>query len=253
MKKTTLLVCSLVFSSFFSFSQGNSIRTNLTLGLAVGDFNATYEKKITDKLSISTRTNYMKTSKFPFADLLNVDDINETFPNILTKFSTLGITGGGVRPEFRFHFKGDGLSGGYFGLYSTAQFGNVSPISAQYKRDDANGNEKISYLSFTPKASYIGGGISLGKQWILGKGFTLDLTLINIGVGMIKLTVEGSGDGISDSEYSEYMSLIEQTSVSFGPVKIGPKAKRTAEGVEVSINQVGVVTRIFQFGFGFSF
>ena len=250
-KKKSLLLAFTVFSTFVFAQPSNSIRTNLTMGLAIGDYNATYEKKFTDKISLSTRTNFMSFKGIPFGNITGLYASTDSLPNLKSNLRDLKITAGGARPEIRFHRKGGGLSGGYIGIYTTAQFGKSSEIISSYKRTNSNNQEVVSDLMFTPSFSYFGGGLSLGKQWVLGPGITIDITWISLGVGVTKIKTTASASDMTEMDYKQYADDFNASAVSVG--NVGPKATYDSEGVSVSVSQIGFVPRILQFGIGFSF
>jgi hypothetical protein len=69
-----------------------------------------------------------------------------------TKFDGLAIT-----PEVRFYFKQKAISGLY-----------AAPFLRYQNYSISNGADKASYTSF-------GGGALIGRQWVYGSGFVLDL------------------------------------------------------------------------------
>jgi hypothetical protein len=252
MKKNYILLSLISICAFTTIAQkSNSVRTNLAIGLALGDYNATYEKKLTSKLSISTRTNFMSRKGIPFGSLIGLDTINKQFPSIITDISKIGITGGGVRPEFRFHPKGEGLSGSYFTLFSSAQFGKMAPIEGKFDRTNSNGDPVTSIASFATSFRHVGGGIGFGKQWVFPIGLTIDITWLSIGVAVNKFSIEGTSSDMNEQDYTGYAKQISDKMISIGG--IGPKVSSDANGVYISASSVSIVPRIFQFGIGFSF
>ncbi|MBU2019453.1 MAG: DUF3575 domain-containing protein [Bacteroidetes bacterium] len=252
MKKKILIFSLASFCAFSTFAQkSNSVRTNLTIGLALGDYNATYEKKLTNKLSVSTRTNFMSRTGIPFGSVFGLDTLNRQFDNLITDISQVNITAGGVRPEFRFHPKGEGLSGGYISIFTSAQFGKLSPIEGKFKRTNSNGDEVTSIASFAPSFSHVGGGIAFGKQWVFGSGVTIDLTFISLGFGVNKLKALGTASDMNEADYENYAKDISNKMISVAG--LGPNVSSSADGVLVSLSTFSVVPRILQFGIGFSF
>ena len=255
MKKTisiAILVCGTSILPAIA-QKSNSVRTNLTAGLAVGDYNATYEKKFTDKISLSTRTNFMSYKGIPFGEYSGFYTFSDAIPGIKSDLRNLGITAGGARPEFRFHRKGQGLSGGYIGLFTSAQFGKTSDLATVYERKNSGGQNVSSDLIFTPSFSYLGGGLSFGKQWVFGSGITIDLTWLSLGFGVSKIQAQASASDMTEQDYADYAAKIEANKLTVGGIGLGAKASYDANGVKASLSQITVVPRILQFGIGFSF
>ncbi len=73
------------------------------------------------------------------------------------KLDDVKFNGVAITPEYRFYFKQKAISGVYVAPYLRYQNYNVK-----------SGNDEGSYNS-------IGGGALIGRQWVYGSGFTLDL------------------------------------------------------------------------------
>lgn len=143
MKKiiTLLLVGILVMPAFAqkpeTSDEKNVIKLN-TLSLIIGTGSIFYERHLTDNLS----------------GQLGVAYLNYSFGegDAKSKFTGLILT-----PEVRFYPKSNAIDGFYIGPY------------VRYQNFSLSGD--------TDEATYtnIGGGATLGRQWIFNSGFTIDL------------------------------------------------------------------------------
>lgn len=132
------LILSLVFVAFaFSINaQSNVIKTN-PLGLAFGNFNATYERVFGTTSSLLLKGQYMY-------KLLGTN---------------VNLAGAGIGYRYYFtHAKKPVPAGFYINPFASIAFGSVT--------NDLD--EKYS-------ASYMGFGAELGYQWVWDSGFVLDL------------------------------------------------------------------------------
>ena len=133
----TLLVCSFLFSvNSFSKERTNVIKAN-PLGLAFGNFNATYEKVLNSKSSVLFSGNYM--FKLLGADV-SVGGLGVGYRYYFTHAKTEVPTGFWVMPQARF------------------AFGSL--------KDKQGVKESITTFSV---------GAEVGYQWAWSNGFTLDL------------------------------------------------------------------------------
>lgn len=135
--KIALVACALVLS-MNSFSQefSNVIKTN-PIGLAFGNFNATYEKVLNTKSSVLFSANYMYKL---FGEDISAGGLGAGYRYYFTHAKRMVPTGFWVNPEAAFAF----------GSVKTNQ-GNKANINT---------------ISF---------GAQIGYQWAWDSGFTLDL------------------------------------------------------------------------------
>ena len=141
MKKTAILLCLILISSFVSKGQDqpsvapekNVLKVN-TLALIIRTGSVFYERKITDVISGQLGLAYLN---------YTIDE---------SKLDGLGVT-----PEVRFYIRKNALDGFYVGPY--LRYNN-------FGYDD--GTSAGRYKAF-------GGGVSFGRQWIFKKGFVIDL------------------------------------------------------------------------------
>jgi len=142
MKKTVVLFLLSVIT-FTSFAQSdenvaqekNVLKVN-TLALIIGTGSIFYERKVSELVSAQMGVGYMN---------YNLGE---------TKFSGLILT-----PEARFYVRKNAIDGFYIAPYLRY---------SQYKYNDEEGTDEGSFTS-------MGGGAAFGMQWIMKKGFTMDL------------------------------------------------------------------------------
>ena len=142
MKKTVVLLILSVIT-FTSFAQSdvdvapekNVLKVN-TLALIIGTGTIFYERKVSELVAAQMGVGYMN---------YNLGD---------TKFSGLILT-----PEARFYVRKNAIDGFYIAPYLRY---------SQYKYKTEEETDKGSSTS-------MGGGAAFGMQWILKKGFTMDL------------------------------------------------------------------------------
>jgi len=134
--KKLIISLALIALAFSVHAQSNVIKTN-PLGLAFGNFNATYERVLNESSSVLIRGQYMY------------------------KIFGVKVNLGGVGLGYRYyitHAKKPVPSGFYVNPQAAFSFGSL---------DDVNG-EKVSVTT-------LGIGAELGYQWAWESGFVLDL------------------------------------------------------------------------------
>jgi len=142
MKKLLIIVLAVVLmvpSKSQAQSEGttesNVVKIN-TLSLIIGTGQIFYERKISDMTSAQLGLSYMN-----------------------YKIGTVGFSGIVFTPEYRFYFQGNAVSGVYAAPY--VRF-------AKYNLSQSKTSSSADYVNY-------GGGLALGRQWVMGSGFTLDL------------------------------------------------------------------------------
>lgn len=142
MKKTVvlLLLSVITFTSFAQneedvSSEKNVLKVN-TLALIIGTGSIFYERKVSELVAAQMGVGYMN---YNFGD---------------SKFSGLILT-----PECRFYVRKNAIDGFYIAPYLRY---------SQYKYENDEGTGEGSFAS-------MGGGAAFGMQWIMKKGFTMDL------------------------------------------------------------------------------
>jgi len=144
MKKVMILFAIVLFGTSSMKAQDVSgiIKVN-PIGFAIGIFNATYEKPLSETSSVAVGASYYN-------------------------WKNLGISGMGGSAEYRFYFSNN--SSAPEGLFAAPVL-SVSSLSYDSKRFNEDGvlvSNKESVFSF-------GGGVKGGYQWVWDSGVALDL------------------------------------------------------------------------------
>jgi hypothetical protein len=142
-------------------TEKNVLKIN-TLSLAVGTGSLFYERKISELTSVQLGLAYMN------------------FTLIETKFTGLILT-----PEFRVYLKKGAIDGVYAAPYLRYQ---------KFTMDNQDTNSE-------GKLSSMGGGVSMGRQWITDSGFTMDLFF---GGHYGKSVIQVDSESLSDSFDSDF-------------------------------------------------
>lgn len=142
MKKVLVSILLTVFSiSVFAqneievASEKNVLKVN-TLALIIGTGSIFYERELSDMMSAQMGVGYLN---------YKVEE---------TKFSGLILT-----PEIKFYVRNNAIDGFYLAPY------------LRYNKYEYEGNDNQDQGSFTA----FGGGVAFGRQWIMKKGFVMDL------------------------------------------------------------------------------
>lgn len=120
-----------------------------------------YERSVLPHLSIGSDFSYTF-FKYNITDFSGVN--NETFTG------TAQLNGFGISPEIRYYTRGEGPKGFYlcgFGEYY------IAGVTAEAKGVVSGNKASATASGFT----IIGGGVSLGWQWLIGDAFCIDLYL----------------------------------------------------------------------------
>lgn len=136
MKKLFLVLAFIVFTVASVKAQSNAIKVN-PLSAFLATINLSYETKLSDQSTAQLGVFYSGVS-----------------------FGSTRYTGIGITPEYRMYVGGgEALDGLY-----VAPFLRYQNFTIKETETDSKGS-----------LSTFGGGVILGRQWILGEAFTLDL------------------------------------------------------------------------------
>jgi hypothetical protein len=155
MKKTMLISGILCLIAFNLFAQENAIKIN-PLSAILATGNISYERVVGDKQSFQLGGYYTG-----------------------VKFSSTKITGYGVTPEYRFYLGKEALNSFYAAPYMRYQ-------SISFKETEFDSKATLSTF---------GGGLVIGRQWLIGESFTIDLFLgPNYSSGSVKVSFGDEDD-----------------------------------------------------------
>ncbi|MCY7353374.1 MAG: DUF3575 domain-containing protein [Cytophagaceae bacterium] len=180
MKK--LLFSLIVFGFLFPQSKTNAqvgtktlVKFNLS-GIAIKNYTLQFERVLTPHSSITLSAGVSPNAPLPFRQALldqyadNEDGKRAIETTLFTKY--IGTI------EYRFYFAGRAPSGWYIAPF--ARYLNID-ISQDYTYTPSDGILHKARLN--AKFDAYGGGILLGRQWMLGKHVGLDLWLLGPFIG----------------------------------------------------------------------
>jgi hypothetical protein len=218
------------FYSISAFSQDNIAKVALE-GLAFGKVGLSYERVVNKKQSLALSVGVLIPREFPSA-----------FTTQRTTMSATKFSGFSIVPEYRFYTRREGAPGGFY----VAPYVNVSNYSVVFK--DSYDDKDISVKGgfFTA-----GAGVQIGVQWIISDVFSIDWTIIGLGVSRYeaygKLTSKDS-----DFDFQDINNSIEEESATIS--LIGNKIKTDVGSdylkVSMPIFHVGVRSSL-TIGFAF--
>jgi hypothetical protein len=182
MRKILLITFLVLSSSITLKAQKNAIKTNM-LSPLFGRFSISYERAFSEKTSLQVSSFYAwRTPNFD-----------------IWSGTSSEWTGFGFTPEFRFYPSGNGINGFYLAPY-LRYVRLTSASSYDYGYYDQNYNYVYNPQRISATDSKFGGGLMVGRQWILGDLISFDIFM---GPGIINRTTKVSGSP-SDNYYPYY-------------------------------------------------
>lgn len=210
-KKLIPVLLVLCFASAYSQSSDNKkniIKTNLT-GYIFRNYNLTYERSLTKRLSIAVSYGKIPAGEIPLVNqFLKEDDIDFNLNSV--QFSSTQLT---IEPRF---YLGSGYGHGfYLAPYyrqTTIQIDNLI-YTVSFENDDF-----ATPITLSGKMNGNGFGLMLGSQWFLGKknNWVIDWWIVGGHYG----SSDGNFEGISD----RVLSSQEQVEL-----------KEALEGIDLSV------------------
>jgi hypothetical protein len=215
------------------------------------NFGLTYERRLNPKMSLGINFNFTVPRGLPFSRFIETT-ANEWLDG--TNFS--GVTYSdfkfkkfGVSPELRFYTKEKAISSFYFSLYATYNYYGIDPFEAIVPGTMSGGNTEASFAIST---SNFTGGFAIGNQWVLGGGFTIDLTWIGFGFGAG--WVKGSGTSLNPLNPADFDAIASDiNSIFFGNKIFDISAESTSDSLSVTGRVLIPTIRLFNFSIGFTF
>jgi hypothetical protein len=165
----------------------NKVKLNL-FGLPLKNISVQYERGLTEDISVCLGIRVQPKGDLPFKNSISraIGDEDTTANDLVdnAKASSWAIT-----PEFRYYFGKRPLSGFYIAPYARIG-GNSLEWSYAFRKDDGT----MKGMDFSGKVNSIYGGLLLGAQWHLGKGFLIDWWILGPSYGSMKITLNADGD-----------------------------------------------------------
>lgn len=254
MKK--ILFTLLLSLPFISQAQSNSVKLSLSpVGFITNNFGLNYERKFSDAFSANLRVNLTSKKALPFNDLAvnafgDLLDSNGVNSNL---FSTK-IVSYGTSLQFRYFPAKEALKGFYIAPYFGLQAGKMKPFEFDFPdSDDPNikhgGEVNANFL-------FLGAGIGIGNQWVMGNGLTLDIMWFGIGGGKNKIMIDGSNSS-GNVDYAQVDADVEQFFIDEAETvdKYGVSATSThsANNIEIVAKHAFPYLKLLNFSIGYSF
>ncbi|MBC7915465.1 MAG: DUF3575 domain-containing protein [Pyrinomonadaceae bacterium] len=168
----------------------NNFKINLS-SLAFKSYSLYYERSLSRKISFSAGYRTMPSTNLGGLPL--VKKLNEKFNDgdeLLEGINRMEASGNAYTGEFRFYGgKKPGARGFYLALY-----GRYATFNHDYDyRFTSSSNSSVS-IPINSKVQGFGGGLMLGKQWLIAKRVNLDVYILGAHYG--KLT--GTSNGLAN-------------------------------------------------------
>ncbi len=191
--------------------------------------------------------------------------IDKAFPPDATGTGAQNIkmNGWSITPEFRFYpgkkIKHQAPHGFYLAPYFRYSSTKISGEFHSDLPDPANpSTTKSTQLDMTVKYSGYSAGLMIGKQWIIGKHFSIDWFILGGGAGKAKLDVTLAQDLVTfdAAQQAELQKqLDEQTAdIAIPGFDVTATAKATSNGATLMVKGVPMFSlRSFGLNLGFAF
>ncbi|HNF71954.1 MAG TPA: DUF3575 domain-containing protein [Chitinophagaceae bacterium] len=229
MKKNTLILLSILFSSLSVFAAGgdyspkvkpNIVKLNL-MSLGFKNFGVQYERILGDKISVACQLRLM-----PKGSLIGASAINTVVDEDSVDVADFKAGSFAITPEFRFYPRhaGKGFYLAPYLRYRTMNF--ESPI--QYTDDNGASQNVYAKGDF----SSIIGGLMIGSQFRLGSMVTLDWFILGLQYGSTNVDVKVTNtETLSVNDQNDIKSNVDDVLSRYENIKttIGPNGG-TIEG-----------------------
>jgi len=236
-------IAILLLLPIITTAQNNIIKTNLC-GLAIKNYNLTYERSIARIVSLSVGIRYMPKSTVPLKSTIEKIVDNQDFKINDFKMGNTAITG-----EARFYLGIKKMSGFYMAPYLRyANFDFTIPI----KNPNSTSAESIL---FNGKISSYSGGLLLGMQYRILKKFVIDIWTIGGHYGSSQGTITASNINPRMEEGSPERNELQKTLDNLndaGPFKFeGKVTSPTTAEIKSSGPWFGLRSFALSIGYGF--
>lgn len=185
----------------------NSFKINLS-SLAFKSYSLYYERSLSRKISFSAGYRTMPSTNLGGLPL--VKKLNEKFNDgdeLLEGINRMEASGNAYTGEFRFY---GGKKPGARGFYLTL-YGRYATFNHDYDyRFTSSSNSSVS-IPLNSKVQGYGGGLMLGKQWLIANRVTLDVYLVGAHYGKLTGTSKGPADlsSLSDTDKQDLKNKLE--------------------------------------------
>ena len=247
MKKALVLISFLAFADF-SYAQKNIVKTNL-FSLALNNYNLTYERALSKKISITASYRTMPKGSAPLKKYIEDYVGRNDFEINSFKLGNTAIT-----LESRLYLGRKTLNGVYLAPYLRyTDYGFVFPIT--HPQNISSGglvNNPPILLSGNIQA--LCGGFMMGFQSNLSKKLVLDVTIIGAHFGKSKgiLVANNITPAITGQDLIDFQQTINDYQ-EVGPFKFEGKVYEDGTGAEQKASGPWIGIRTLSFSLGYRF
>ena len=246
--KKMLLLLSIIALSEFSNAQKNLIKTNL-FSLALNNYNLTYERAITKKLSISAGYRTMPKGTAPLKKY--IEDYVGRNDFEINSFQ-LGNTA--LTLEGRLYLGRKTLNGFYLSPYLRyTDYSFVFPITHPQNISSGGAINNPAIL-LTGNVQALCGGLMMGVQSNLSKRLVMDVTIIGAHFGNSKgvLTASNITPALTGQDLIDFQQTINDYQ-EVGPYKFVGTVYPDGTGAEQKANGPWIGIRTLSFTLGYRF
>jgi hypothetical protein len=221
----------------------NVIKTNL-FGLAIKNYNVTYERAILKKFSLSVGYRTMAKTKMPSS---MAKQLENTLNNDFISFEGLEMGNRAITAEFRFYPGLRKLRGFYVApYYRNASFDLTIPV-----KNPADANRPMLFNGTIKSNSY---GLMIGKQTVIAKFLVLDFWILGGHYGTSKGSLVANNISTvaapADFNLNDYVGT--QVTQEAGPFKVTGTATGTNSArVDMDGPWLGIRSIALSLGFKF--
>lgn len=254
MKK--ILISLLIAVPFLGQAQDNSVKLTLSPAMVLtNNFGINYERKLTDAFSANLRVNLSSRKAVPFngiatnmlGDLLDSNGVSSDVFN--TKVVSYGAS-----IQFRYFPKKEALKGFYLAPYFGLQAGKMQPFSFDFP--DSNDPTIKHGGEVNANFLFLGAGLGIGNQWVLGNGLTIDIMWLGIGGGKNKITLDGS-NSTGTVNYANIDADVNQFFIdeaeTFDQLGVNATTRYSSNNIEIIAKHAFPYMKILNFSIGYSF
>jgi len=247
MKKTLL---SLLLFGFLgtTYSQKNTLKTNL-FGLALNNYNITYERAITKKISISAGYRMMPKNTSPLKSYIEKYVDRNDFEINSFKLGNTAIT-----LEGRIYLGKKTLHGFYFSPYLRyTDYGFDFPITHP-QNISSNGTINNPPILLSGNLKALCGGLMIGIQSNLSKKLVLDITIaaIHFGKSTGALTANNITPALDSTDLQSFQKTINDYQ-ELGPFRFVGTVYPDGTGAELKATGPWIGIRTLSISLGYRF
>lgn len=190
----------------------NVVKLNLPSIPLVRGIYVTYERVLTDVISVDAGANFMLKGQIPgFMRNFLYNVVDRSDVDSLKAIDLIDISGFAFTGSVRFYTGGEAPTGFYVSPYFRYSKLNVT---GQYTYLNSNTNAaEVAIFQNGSSLKSVGLGVLLGNQWLINDKVALDFWILGLGASKSNLFIEVTGeDGTIDmNDFEEIKSEIEKT------------------------------------------